>query len=65
MPDPAASGPAGTSEQGAVGHDDPVTTRRLTLVVLALLVAVTGLVVAVWNLTDTQERVPPIEVRTD
>jgi hypothetical protein len=58
-------GPAGTCVGFALSHDGRVTTRRLTLVVVALLVAVTGLVVAVWNLTDTQERVPPIEVRTD
>jgi hypothetical protein len=41
-----------------------MSNRRLTLFVVALALVVAGLVVAAWNLTDTRENVPPIEITT-
>ena len=42
-----------------------MTPRRLALAVAALVLAVGVLVVVAWNLTDTRENVPPIELQRD
>jgi hypothetical protein len=57
--------PTGASHTGRPRHHWAVTARRLAIAVAALLLAVGVLVVVSWNLTDTREDVPPIELQRD
>jgi hypothetical protein len=54
---------AGASQLGRLRHHGTVTPRRLAIAVAALVLAVGVLVVIAWNLTDTREPVPPIELQ--